>query len=172
MKQNIIKSVLISLFLITHITVASELSLSFGSTGEGEMTQRVAYATAWDKRWLDSSVGFLSGYWDAGYTRWAKGDYGKVSHAISLAPVFVYEFYTKGGYQPFIELGIGAAFFSTTKVGSQKLGSSFNFEDRIGVGIKKGRHRFGLRAIHYSNLGLKKPNQGIESYALYYSYHF
>jgi lipid A 3-O-deacylase len=51
------------------------------------------------------------------------------------------------------------------------LGSSFNFEDRIGAGVKIGdTQRVGIRAIHYPNAGIKEPNDGIESYALFYSH--
>ena len=158
--------------LIVNVAIASEFSVSLGSTGEGEITQRLSYMRTWDNRWFDSSMGHLSGAWDMGYTHWLKGSYGHSAHALSLSPVLIYLFHTKSRYQPFVEFGVGVSFFNTTKVGSQKLGSSFNFEDRIGAGIKVGGHRFGIRIIHYSNLGISKPNQGIESYALYYNYQF
>ncbi|WP_411567220.1 acyloxyacyl hydrolase [Pseudomonas sp. KU43P] len=49
--------------------------------------------------------------------------------------------------------------------------SSFTLEDRIGVGLKIGEgQRVGIRAIHYSNADIKQPNEGIESYALFYSH--
>ncbi|HIE1930229.1 TPA: lipid A 3-O-deacylase, partial [Pseudomonas aeruginosa] len=47
--------------------------------------------------------------------------------------------------------------------------SSLNFEDRIGAGLKFANGQsVGIRAIHYSNAGLKQPNDGIESYSLFY----
>lgn len=68
-----------------------------------------------------------------------------------------------------IEAGIGVAAFSGTRVGDQNLGSSLNFEDRIGAGLKFANGQsVGVRAIHYSNAGLKQPNDGIESYSLFY----
>lgn len=71
--------------------------------------------------------------------------------------------------KPFIEAGIGVAAFSGTRVGDQNLGSSLNFEDRIGAGLKFANGQsVGIRAIHYSNAGLKQPNDGIESYSLFY----
>ncbi|MBA6129421.1 acyloxyacyl hydrolase, partial [Pseudomonas juntendi] len=43
--------------------------------------------------------------------------------------------------------------------------------DRIGAGLKIGEtQKVGIRAIHYSNAGIKQPNDGIESYSLFYSY--
>ena len=81
----------------------------------------------------------------------------------------VYEF-SGFKYTPFVEAGIGVAFFSKTDVGEQQLGSSFNFEDRIGAGLKlPHEQKVGIRAIHYSNAGIKQPNDGIESYSLFYN---
>ncbi|MNC69393.1 Lipid A deacylase PagL precursor [compost metagenome] len=100
-------------------------------------------------------------YWEGGEASGA--------HSLSFSPVFVYEF-SGFTYTPFIEAGIGVAAFSKTDVGDQELGTSFNFEDRIGFGIKlPDEQRVGFRAIHYSNAGIKEPNDGIESYSLFYS---
>ncbi|RBL65915.1 acyloxyacyl hydrolase, partial [Pseudomonas sp. MWU13-2625] len=38
----------------------------------------------------------------------------------------------------------------------------------FGLGFAGG-HEVGIRATHYSNAGLKTPNDGIESYALHYT---
>ncbi|MNG37126.1 Lipid A deacylase PagL precursor [compost metagenome] len=55
-------------------------------------------------------------------------------------------------------------------MGDQRLGSAVNFEDRIGFGLKlPGEQKVGMRAMHYSNAGIKQPNDGIESYSLFYS---
>lgn len=122
----------------------------------------------WDKSWWQTSTGRLTGYWDAGYTYWEGGDEGAGKHSLSFAPVFVYEF-AGDSIKPFIEAGIGVAAFSGTRVGDQNLGSSLNFEDRIGAGLKFANGQsVGVRAIHYSNAGLKQPNDGIESYSLFY----
>ncbi len=60
--------------------------------------------------------------------------------------------------------------FSNTYVEDNNLGSSFQFEDRIGFGLRfAGGHEVGIRATHYSNAGIKSPNDGIESYALHYT---
>ncbi len=86
------------------------------------------------------------------------------------APVFVYEFAGEK-VKPFIEAGIGVAVFSGTRVGDQNLGGAFNFEDRMGAGLRFAKGQaVGVRAIHYSNAGMKQPNDGIESYSLYYTH--
>jgi lipid A 3-O-deacylase len=125
----------------------------------------------WDKSWFESDTGRLTGYWDAGLTQWESGKRAGGRTSLSFAPVFVYEFKTDSSVTPFIEAGVGVSLFSGTRVGDKKLGSSFNFEDRIGFGVKfSNQDKLGARIIHYSNAGIKEPNDGIESVALFYSH--
>ncbi|MVF49423.1 acyloxyacyl hydrolase [Pseudomonas monteilii] len=149
---------------------AAELSGALGATSQGGITARAGVGFNWDKSWFESSTGRLTGYWDAGYTYWEAGDASGGAHSLSFAPVFVYEF-GSGNVKPFVEAGIGLAVFSGTSAGDQDFGSAFNFEDRIGAGLKIGEtQKVGIRAIHYSNAGIKQPNDGIESYSLFYSH--
>lgn len=139
---------------------AADVSAAVGATGQSGMTYRLGLSWDWDKSWWQTSTGRLTGYWDAGYTYWEGGDEGAGKHSLSFAPVFVYEF-AGDSIKPFIEAGIGVAAFSGTRVGDQNLGSSLNFEDRIGAGLKFANGQsVGVRAIHYSNAGLKQPNDG------------
>ena len=167
------KKIILSAFLFCAVSSgaqAAELSGAVGATSQGGLTARAALGFNWDKAWLESSTGKLTGYWDLGYTYWESGKEAGARHSVSFSPVFVYEF-GQGDIKPFIEAGIGVAMFSGTTAGDQKLGSSFNFEDRIGAGLKLGdTQRVGIRATHYSNAGIKEPNDGIESYALFYSH--
>ncbi|ROL65692.1 acyloxyacyl hydrolase [Pseudomonas protegens] len=155
-------------FASANLAQAAQISGAVGITGQDEMTYRTGLTWDWEKKWLESNTGHLTGYWDAAYTYW---EGGKVSgaHSLSFSPVFVYEF--KGfTYTPYIEAGVGVSAFSKTRVGDKNLGSSFNFEDRIGFGLKlPGEQKVGIRAIHYSNASIKQPNDGIESYSLFYS---
>lgn len=149
---------------------AAEVTAALGATGQGDATARVGLGWNWDRSWLNTATGRLTGYWDLGYTYWQAGDEAGGRHSVSFAPVFVYEF-GQGYVKPFLEAGIGVSLFSGATAGDQKLGSSFNFEDRIGGGVKFGdAQRVGLRVIHYSNAGLGEPNDGIESYSLFYSH--
>ncbi|POA52147.1 MULTISPECIES: acyloxyacyl hydrolase [Pseudomonas] len=149
---------------------AAELSGAIGATSQGGLTARVGMGFGWDKSWFESNTGRLTGYWDAGYTYWEAGDASGGAHSLSFAPVFVYEF-GSGNVKPFVEAGIGVAVFSGTSAGDQEFGSAFNFEDRIGAGLKIGEtQKVGIRATHYSNAGIKQPNDGIESYSLFYSH--
>lgn len=167
-----IKIMLSAVIMTVGISHAWEIEMSGGRTGESESTFRVGVNKDWDMQFWNSSVGYFSGYWSLGYTYWEKGKYGKDVSSLALSPVLTYNFHTESGIEPFIELGVGIAGFSKTKVGDQNLGSAFSFEDRIGFGAHMGNHTLGARVIHYSNAGIKSPNDGIESYSLYYSYKF
>jgi len=150
---------------------AVDFTAAIGQSGDSNMVYRLGAQWNWDTSWWQSSVGRLTGYWDAGYTYW-EGDETSANHSLSLAPVFVYEFAGES-LRPYIEAGIGIAAFESTEVEDRELGSSFQFEDRIGVGLRlAGGHEIGIRALHYSNAGLKNPNDGVESYALHYRMDF
>ncbi|MFV3331912.1 acyloxyacyl hydrolase [Pseudomonas sp. NY15437] len=155
-----------------HLVSAQAASLTgaVGVTGQNTMTYRLGLGFDWDKSWWESSTGRLTGYWDAGYTYWEGGDEASGRHSLSFSPVFVYEF-SGATVKPFVEAGIGVAVFSGSRVGDQNLGGAFNFEDRIGAGLRFGEGQaLGVRATHYSNAGISQPNDGIESYSLYYTH--
>lgn len=171
--KNLVPLAAAAAFALGSMSSAQAASVSFevGQTSESTMVYRLG--TQWDfnKSWWQSDVGHLTGYWDAAYGYW-DGDHGDAMHSLSFSPVFVYEF-TGGSVTPYIEAGIGVAVFSDTKYEGRDFGSAFNFEDRIGVGIRfAGNQEVGLRAMHYSNAGIKQPNDGIENYSLHYRMSF
>lgn len=147
---------------------AAGLEFGVGQTGESTMTYRLGLKSDWDKSWLQSDIGRLTGYWSGAYTYW-EGDKSSSNHSLSFSPVLVYEF-SGETVKPYLEAGIGIAAFARTEVEENKLGSSFQFEDRIGFGLRfAGGHEVGIRATHYSNAGIKSPNDGIENYSLHYT---
>jgi lipid A 3-O-deacylase len=149
---------------------ATQMSGALGATTQGGVTARVGLGFDWDKAWLESSTGKLTGYWDLGYTYWEAGKQAGARHSVSFAPVFVYEF-GSGQIKPFIEAGVGVSMFTGASAGDQKFGSAFNFEDRLGAGLKFGdTQRVALRVTHNSKAGINEPHDGIESYALVYSH--
>ncbi len=83
--------------------------------------------------------------------------------------MFVYEFAGQS-VKPYIEAGIGLAVFSRTQLEDNNIGQAFQFEDRIGFGLRfAGGHEVGIRATHYSNAGMSSNNDGVESYAVHYT---
>lgn len=149
---------------------AADVAFAAGSTGESTMAYRLALQCDFQRTFSESSTGRFSGYWDTAYTYW-QGDKSATNHSLSLSPVFVYEFAGET-FKPYVEAGIGVAFFADTDVEEHDLGSSFQFEDRLGFGVRFNGQQLGVRAIHYSNAGLSSPNDGIENYSLHYALAF
>lgn len=145
---------------------AWDVTLAGGVTRESTEVIRLALQRDFERSWWQSSTGRLTGYWDAGYTYWF-GDKSASNHSLSFAPVFVYEF-AGDNVRPYIEAGIGAAFFESTEHESHDLSTAFQFEDRLGFGLRFAGQEIGVRAIHYSNAGIKNPNDGAETYTLHY----
>ncbi|PTQ67922.1 acyloxyacyl hydrolase [Pseudomonas sp. GV071] len=145
---------------------AADVTFAIGQTGESTMVYRLGTQFDFGTRWWESDVGHLTGYWDAGYTYW-QGDKTSSNHSLSFAPVFVYEFAGEN-VRPYVEAGVGVALFADTELEDNDLGSSFQFEDRLGVGLRFAGQEVGLRAIHYSNAGISQPNDGVEAYTVHY----
>lgn len=162
-----------ALLVLSGSSLAQEISGAIGGTGQSGFTGRIGLGFDWERSWLRSDTSRLTGYWDIGLTHWEGGSQASSRTTLSFAPVFVYEFSKWSTITPFIEAGVGVSLFSGTRAGDRNLGSSFNFEDRLGAGVKFANNdRIGLRVIHYSNAGLKEPNAGIESYSFFYTHAF
>ncbi|MGP4957022.1 acyloxyacyl hydrolase [Pseudomonas helleri] len=152
----------------SYTAQAAGIEFGVGHTSESTMTYRLGLNLNWDKSWLQSDVGRLTGYWSGAYTYW-EGDKSSANNSLSFSPVFVYEFAGET-VKPYLEAGIGVAVFGHTEVESNKLGTAFQFEDRLGFGLRfAGGHEVGIRAMHYSNAGLSSTNDGVESYSLHYT---
>ncbi|MFK8397770.1 acyloxyacyl hydrolase [Pseudomonas sp. BGr12] len=167
MKQSYIVSVSLVVGMASAgSALGASITGAIGATSQGQLTERLGVESEWGNPiWGEN----LSGYWDLGLTSWEKGEKASQRQSFSFAPVFVYSF---GGesVRPYVEAGIGLAAFNGTSVGDRKIGSAVHFEDRIGLGLKfKDDSKLGIRAIHYSNAGIKEPNAGIESFTIFYT---
>lgn len=168
MKQLLSVLVAIAMFLPGMVS-AADLVIAPGHSPKGGKTLRLGLAHDWDSSWMASDRGALSGYWDVGYTYWHDG---RAQHSVSIAPVLIYRF-EGAGMRPYIEAGIGAALFSTTRFSRSRLGSALHFESRIGAGVElENGSRLGLRASHYSNGGAQPPNDGLNLFSVVYTHAF
>ncbi|WP_217350043.1 acyloxyacyl hydrolase [Pseudomonas sp.] len=169
MRRSLIIGSMLSIMACSSSVYALDgITLEGGHTNESTDTLRLGLQfdfgrTLWQS---DGGGAVISGYWDAGYTHWS----GLDAESVTLTPVFTLSFPGNGGVTPFIEGGIGAAVFTETNLDNRRdLGSKFQFEDRIGAGMRfTSGAEVGLRYYHYSNAGIKQPNQGINKAALYY----
>lgn len=111
----------------------------------------------------------LSGYWEGSLNYWSAD--GGNEYAVALSPVFTLSF-GEGEYRPFIEAGVGLAIMSDDVIAGRRMGSSWQFEDRIGFGVKSDQLGFHYRYMHYSNGDIEKPNQGIDAHVIGMTYRF
>lgn len=133
----------------------------------------------WGKRWLNTGNWHLGGYWDLSLGYWDNRSPFKTNESlidIGITPVFRFQKNSHSGFSPYVEAGIGVHLLSKTSVGlERKFGSSFQFRDHLGIGLRfgdKGRYDLGYRYQHLSNGSLKAPNQGINFHQLRMQYHF
>lgn len=72
----------------------------------------------------------------------------------------------------FLEAGIGLALIDFIQIGGRDLSSHVQFEDRIGVSwvySDNQKSSINLNIFHYSNAGIKQPNQGLNLLVLGWS---
>lgn len=140
---------------------------------------RVGLQWDWQKKWLDTGSWHLGGYWDLNLGLWDNNSAAKTNSSITdvgLTPVFRFQQNNAAGLSPYAEVGIGLHLLSATSVSPErKFGSSFQFGDHLGAGLRfgdKGRYDLGYRYQHLSNGGIKDPNQGISFHQLRLQYRF
>lgn len=96
---------------------------------------------------------------------------------LGYSPVLRLERPLSGGNATFFfEGSIGVRLLSHTRVSPQHpLSTAFQFADMLGLGLHWGREArstLGLRYQHMSNLGIKRPNPGMNFVQLYYTHRF
>jgi hypothetical protein len=137
----------------------------------------------WNKKLVEFGGWHVGGFWDVSLGYWDNNSpfqtpgYSVSSLAeIGLTPTFRLQQNTISGISPYAELAVGIHFLSKTYVGAQRqFGSSFQFGDHIGAGVRfgdKGQFDIGYRYQHLSNGGLKGPNQGINYNIIRLQYRF
>ncbi|MCG8550122.1 MAG: acyloxyacyl hydrolase [Desulfobacterales bacterium] len=137
------------------------VSLGYGQSNDNIDVYRAGLLKQWDVKWFESKIGYIDGYFELSYSRWENG--GDDVNAAALSPVFQYVFHTgNAAWYPYIEAGIGVAYLDDYTINNRDLSSNFLFEDRIGVGVRIKNIDINFRYMHYSNAGLKEPNDGID----------
>lgn len=172
-KRGLVVGCLLSLTALAPLAHAIDgISVEAGRSSESTNTFRLAAQFDFGQTLWQNQAGNvrLGGYWDAGVRRWS----GLDATTVAISPVLRLHFGSgSGGMTPYIEAGIGASYFTRTSLddGERDLGSKFQFEDRLGAGVRfAGGSELGLRIFHYSNAGIKGPNDGIETVSLHYRF--
>jgi lipid A 3-O-deacylase len=147
--------------LAEHRMAAATVGLAWpwswrSTLGNAEVTaQTEAYASAW-------SAPGIGG--------------GRQSLAqLGLVPVFRFRL-EQGRSDWFLEAGIGVTWMSKRlHTPDKQMSTTGNFHDLLGLGRSFGADRsreLGLRYVHFSNAGIKRPNPGLNVLQLRYGWKF
>jgi len=113
---------------------------------------------------LDLVGEFGAGYWSADGSR-------DPSHMWQFSATPMFRWWT--GERFYIEAGVGANLFSSTRFADKDISTAFQFGDHIGLGfLMTPSSRLGLRYSHFSNASIKRPNPGLNILQLNYTYQF
>ncbi len=149
--------------------IIHSFSFGYGQDKQNNATYRLGIQRKFEKRYFESNTGYVSGFYDVSVNKF---DVDSSLYSLNISPVFAYYFKTNTKVTPFVYGGIGTSFFSKTSTKKKKFSTSFQFEDRFGLGVKTKEHSFDLGYYHYSNASIKKPNDGIDMFLLSYLHSF
>lgn len=167
-----IKFLIASLFVLLSQQAAAFDGIA-ASIGDGNGTDQTIYRASlrwdWDARWFALGPISFGGLWELSYQFLEdtdNDDHDGSPHVVSFAPVFRLKadeplFWSMA---PFVEAGIGVSLFTETRADNRSLSTMFQFEDRIGAGVRLGENghwEIKGNIIHFSNAGIKKPNNGV-----------
>ncbi len=166
------------LMLCGNVWAVDGISVEAGN-GNATDTERVGAIWNFNRNWFTDGDWQVTGFWEAMVGRWrghsSFGDNQNVTD-LGLTPVFRLVQKNPGSLAPYLEGAIGAHLISPDFInGDRRFGSSFQFGDHVGAGIRLGERQqydLGYRFQHLSNGGIKKPNQGINLNEVHLIYHF
>jgi hypothetical protein len=148
------------------------------ATGDRTQMARVSAQWKWERQWWRSNGTHISGYWDLNLAQWRgtrfRGIPGETQNitSIGITPVFRFQKDTMKGF--YAEAGIGANYLSELYDNDDnQLSTRFQFGDHIGIGyVFENNLDLGLKIQHFSNGGIKDPNNGVNFAVVRVSYPF
>jgi len=165
-----------------HSWAATGISLASGYGVAQSIPFRIGIQQEFNKQWRTDTSWPIGGYWEGSLynIRAHNKNLDSASHkhlnAVALAAAVRLERKEKMqvGW-PYLEIGFGASLVTHKEFGGRKLGTYFQFEDRIGIGVRFGENRefdLSYRAIHFSNAYIGSYNHGINLHLLMLGYWF
>lgn len=141
-------------------------SLELG-TGDKTKMARLGLQWKWESQWWRSNGTHIGGYWHLSLARWRADRFQGVASstqnitALGITPVFRLQNDNLRGL--YAEAGIGAHVLSDLYDNDGKqLSTRFQFGDHLGIGyVFANKLDLGLSIQHFSNGGIKKPNDGV-----------
>lgn len=152
----------------------------FLQSGSANHTRTLSSGLLWDLPYQrDVLGGTVSSHLEVSIAVWSYRN-GEASSRnelaqIALIPVIRYRF-DEGKSPWFLDGGIGATLMSRKYETNQKqFSTTFNFGTHLAIGRSFGdrrQHEVSVRAEHFSNAGIKKPNPGENFIAVRYTFVF
>lgn len=152
-------------------------SLEFASGNKTKML-RVGTQWVWNEKWWQSNDTHIGGYWDLTLAQWREqNDKGSTDGhrnlvSVGITPVFRFQHNSKIGL--YTEAGIGLHLLSDTYRNNDRvLSGNVQFGSHIGIGyVFKNNVDISFKFQHFSNAGLKQPNDGVNFAVLRISHAF
>lgn len=166
----------ISLLFIIASSAFADVGVAFGS-GQGiQDIQPYRVAVSWDfgPIWRKHELWGLNAVLESSFAIWngprrstLTPDRPTDLNAFTTGPMLRWqrqEAFPGTHILPYTELGVGLSWLSETEIQGRILSLHFQFEDKFGLGFrfgKKQQYDFAVRAYHYSNCSIKRPNSGV-----------
>ena len=132
------------LFIIfAQFLFANQIGISLNSGKYGSVdTFRLGVSKAFDEPIYSGDIVALNGFHEVGFSYFSS-EHNNIK-AISYSPVFTLDFvsFDIASFKPYLEGAIGVAYLSDTKIDNKDLSTRFQFEDRVGVGLKNRNLNF------------------------------
>lgn len=169
------KKIIMIILALSFALVASDeygVSINVGKSGSIE-SYRVGLQKNFNKILYSNETISLNGFHELGIGT-LRGHNGDHIDLISYSPVFTLNFnrFNSSTIKPYIDGAIGVSAISRKTINSKDLSSTFQFEDRVSLGLSLDNINLYIRLIHYSNGGIKEPNDGINIVNLGIDYKF
>lgn len=174
-KGHLMKKTLLPLLIFTATLFANDSNLrvgiDIGQSRDDINVARLYLQKKFQSNLYENNYFIIQGYHEASLNHWNANEKNSIN-AIAYSPVFTLSFLTDTTIKPYFEAGIGLAYISHKHIDDREKSTNFQFEDRLGIGIKKDNINFHIRYMHYSNAGIKRPNNGIDIALVGFSYKF
>ena len=167
---------IIGLYSLHSNAAYADIGIAF-SSGQGIhsiIPYRLSLSWEHGPIWGDEALWGLNLIWENSFAFWdgpSRPDLapGRATHlnAATTGPMFRWQRRQALGNShilPYTELGIGLSWLSETEIEGRVLSLHFQFEDKFGIGARMGnsqQYDFAIRAYHYSNASIKRPNSGV-----------
>lgn len=152
-------------------------SLEFATGNKTEMV-RLGTQWKWASHWRYPNGSQIGGYWDLSLAHWRGTRFrniaGNTQHitSVGITPVFRFQDQTMKGF--YAEAGIGIHYLSSLyNNNGNALSTKFQFGDHLGIGyVFENNLDLALKIQHFSNGGMKNPNDGVNFAVVRVSYPF